>query len=411
MVARRVMMVLPYPLDPSEGGVQRSTLQMGEFLAKEGWSVCYVSLWKSDPVDQVSVDCISPGAEHDVSTDAGLTKFLKGAIESHQPEVVFNQVGLPRQPALALDRLRTGGLRFKIISCFRNSPAFYSENVGHSGFVERYLGQSIGWIPGVALLNRVAVEIHRWRTARLFQKAMDRCDLLMLLAPSYIENLRWYLPNLDVSKILIMPNAYVQPESVDFEEKKNWILYVGRIEEAQKGVLMLPKLWNLLQDRLSDWELHIVGDGPDKTSLLKSFEEMNAQRVFVHNRQRADHFFEQARMFVMTSRYEGFANTLIEAQMHGTVPIAFRSFSAINWMVNDRRDSILIPPYDLEEMVCQILRVARNNNEREQLALEGVKNAERFSEERIGERWLAILNELLAEGSDNFSLDLLHLRS
>lgn len=410
-MTRKVMMVLPYPLNSADGGVQRSTLQMGEYFSGLGWSVSYVSLWRSDQADQVTVDCVSPGPGQDVSTDTGLMKFLKVAIETHRPDVIFNQVGLPRQPALALERLRAKGLRFKLISCFRNSPAFYSENTEHSGFVERYIGQKARNIPGVAWLNRVAVQIHRLKTSRLFQRAMDRCDLLMLLAPSYIENLRWYLPNLDVSKILIMPNAYVQPEKVDFDTKKNWILYVGRIEDAQKNVLMLPELWDLLQTNLPEWELHIVGDGPDKVRLQKSFEQINAKSVFFHEQQRADQFFAQAKIFVMTSRYEGFANTLIEAQMHGTVPFAFRSFSAIDWMVNDGMDSILISPYDLEGMAHQILKLSKDEKSLGQLARKGLQNAERFSEEKVGKRWLEVLDRLLSKGSGGLNESFLQRHS
>jgi glycosyltransferase involved in cell wall biosynthesis len=219
----------------------------------------------------------------------------------------------------------------------------------------------------------------------------------MLLAPSYIADLKWYLPDLEVSKIIVVPNAYVQPGHVDWEEKRNHLLYVGRIEQAQKNVMVLPEIWRRLHSEAPDWEFHIVGYGPDTMRLKKSFRERNCQNFYFHDRQRAEPFFEKASIFIMTSTYEGFANTLIEAQMHGVVPVAFRSFSAIDWMVNDSQDALVIAPYDLDKMSDSIASLISDGSKRNSMALAGLDNAKRFSEDTVGLQWKSILTELLDE--------------
>lgn len=388
-------MVLPYPLNAADGGVQRSTLQMGEYFSSLGWNVAYVSLSKQGHSVRDEIRLYCPDTELVEASDARILGFLNSAVADFVPDVIFNQIGLTEQPAKAIHDLRCQGFSFKIIACFRNSPGFYRSNLEHSSYLSRRLGPNFDAIPGIRLIDHVVTRVHRKRTARRFRAALQHCDRLMLLAPSYTRDLEWYIPDLDHSRILTVPNAYAIPESMSWEKKQNRLLYVGRMEQAQKNVMLLPEIWSHIQDDAPDWEFHLVGDGPDMARLKRRFDELDCRDVTFHGRQRADDFFRQARIFIMTSTYEGFANTLIESQMHGVVPVAFKSFSGIDWMVNDKEDACLIPPYEIPMMREAILALMRNESRLKELALAGRRNAARFSEDQVGRQWQAILADLL----------------
>jgi len=391
------MMVLPYPLNAADGGVQRSTLQMGEYFSRIGWEVAYVSLSSEGHAAPSGVTLFSPVSDLLSETDARIHSFLRHAVQCFRPEVIFNQIGLPRQPACSLSRLRSEGFDFKVIACFRNSPAFYRQNAENDGFLSRRFGGLGTLIPGSALIDRLVTKIHQKKTSRLFRLALQRCDQLMLLAPSYIDDLEWYLPALDRSKIVVVPNAYVLPGEIDWTIKENHLLYVGRLAQVQKNVMVLPELWKKLEDAEPFWEFHIVGYGPDTQRLKDRFKELDCKRVRFHDRQRAESFFQKAKLFVMTSTYEGFANTLIEAQMHGAVPVAFKSFSAIHSMVNNKTDALLTTPYDLNEMENQLLELMRDGEQRNRMARAARENAKRFSEKKVGGLWLVALSELMGD--------------
>lgn len=392
---RRVMMLLPHPLSAADGGVQRSTLQMGEYFASLGWEVAYVSLSCDGHDERQIVHLYQPGSDLVNGTHSQVIEFLRTVIAEFKPGIVFNQIGVPEQPAKALHQIKTEADHFKVIACFRNSPEFFRSNLANGGYLGRKLGVPATSIPGAKLVDSVVTWAHRRKAARLFEAALDRCDRLMLLSPRYVDDLKWYLPDLDGDRIITIPNAYEQPSQVDWNAKQDHLLYVGRIHHQQKNVMVLPELWKAVHSTCPDWEFHIVGYGPDTVKLKDKFAELGCRDVYFHGRQPASRFFEKARLFVMTSSYEGFPNTLIEAQMHGVVPIAFRSFSAIDEMVNHQKDAILVAPYDVGKMADQIVEMMNDEKRRMKMAQAGRSNARRFSSEAVGEKWQSVLSELM----------------
>lgn len=50
----------------------------------------------------------------------------------------------------------------------------------------------------------------------------------------------------------------------DFNKKKMQIIYVGRLDETQKCVSRILAIWRELCGVLPNWNLKLVGDGPDR---------------------------------------------------------------------------------------------------------------------------------------------------
>jgi starch synthase (maltosyl-transferring) len=130
-------------------------------------------------------------------------------------------------------------------------------------------------------------------------------------------------------KITVIPNGVdtdvFQP--ADFRNKKNQILYIGRLEE-QKGV---DWLFDTIAEthwlhRLPETELILAGDG----SMRKTLEQRIQGNDFtaVKNRIRFLGWqkdllplFASAKMLVLPSRWEGMPNVLLQAMAAG-LPVA-----------------------------------------------------------------------------------------
>ena len=100
------------------------------------------------------------------------------------------------------------------------------------------------------------------------------------------------------------------------------LLIVARINPS-KGIDIALKALAKLPDRFRLW---IVGNGPDKSSLQKLAEELGLgqNRVqFFEPTRKPEEFYRAADLFLMTSRYEPFGQTILEAHASGLPVVGF----------------------------------------------------------------------------------------
>jgi glycosyltransferase involved in cell wall biosynthesis len=95
----------------------------------------------------------------------------------------------------------------------------------------------------------------------------------------------------------------------------------------------------------------------------------------------------------MTSSFEGFGLTLLEAQQMGVVPIVFDSFSALHDIILDGHNGVIIKNNDLQSYKEQLLNLMRNSTYRNNLAKNAIDNSANFSKEKIVAIWENLFKE------------------
>jgi glycosyltransferase involved in cell wall biosynthesis len=387
----RILIVLTQTLDPQAGGVQRNSWVIGQFLRDSGFNVVIFTFSEAGNRLPEGIQVIQAPAPGGIRNEANLRE-LRLAVEGFRPSIVINQMGFDPILSETIWQLRKQ-IGFNVVACYQNNPSWYRENladtlyeISKSNLLKRLIFRNI-------IFRALAWLHHVYQNRRLFQLSVSRSDRYMLLSPTFFDELKWYVPKLSQDQVVIIPNQFEVPE-LRLAQKKNIILYVGRIEQRQKQILLLPKIWGALCSKLPDWELHIVGDGPDLPQLKNEFSKSDQSRVFIHGKQDPEPFYKEAKIFTLLSRYEGFGNTLIEAQSNGVVPVAFDSYSAIRWIVNDRKDAILVEPFALDTYVSEVLRLAQDHKLLEAMATEAHCNSKRFSIEVVGRKWLDVIDNL-----------------
>ena len=109
-----------------------------------------------------------------------------------------------------------------------------------------------------------------------------------------------------------------KPESYS-EDFKN-IVAIGNLSE-RKGFDNLLKVFTHLKSEKI--KLHILGDGKDKEMLHQMKSDLDLQNVIFHGKQKNPFpFLKFADLFILSSRYEGFPNVLLEAGACGTFALA-----------------------------------------------------------------------------------------
>jgi glycosyltransferase involved in cell wall biosynthesis len=120
------------------------------------------------------------------------------------------------------------------------------------------------------------------------------------------------------------------------------VLYLGRIEDQSKGVLLLPRILRRLPTSVT---LTVGGDGPDLKKLNWSCRAFGERVHFLGAVRYGEtgQLLARHHIMVIPSRFEGFGLTLVEAMAAGCVPVASHIHGVTDWIVRDGYDGMLFP--------------------------------------------------------------------
>ena len=103
-------------------------------------------------------------------------------------------------------------------------------------------------------------------------------------------------------------------------------------------------------------------------------------------------WYRRASMYVMSSRFEGFPNTLLEAMAHGLPVVAFDCDTGPRDIIRPGVDGLLVAPDEGMDGLCRALDLSMNDKElRGRMATEAIKVRERFSIDSIASQWDEVL--------------------
>ena len=187
-------------------------------------------------------------------------------------------------------------------------------------------------------------------------------------------------------EIIVIPNGVnwsIQP----VKYKKKQIVTVGRLS-PEKGHIHLLKAFHKLS--LSDWTLHIIGDGKGKEHLLHYVKthEMEMKVVFHGHLKDFAEILVESSIFVLPSLYEGFPNALLEAMC---IPLACVSTDCVagpSEIIVDSFNGLLVKPGDVTALADAIQLLVENDNLRNELAENALSVREKYHNDKISNEYL-----------------------
>ena len=130
-------------------------------------------------------------------------------------------------------------------------------------------------------------------------------------------------------------------------------------------------------------ELKIVGDGYLKQRLINSSKKnINKNKIkFVGTKINIDKFLKSINLFILTSKYEGVPNVLLEAQNH-RLPIFTTNTGGIKETVIDGYNSYFIPQ-DNAGLAAEIIKNKIKNKKFLNKNLSYMKKLSKFSSKEV----------------------------
>ena len=222
--------------------------------------------------------------------------------------------------------------------------------------------------------------------------------------------------------IHVMPNplALVPVQTVPRKEK--FILAVGRLDSWHvKGFDVLIRAWaklvysSLFLVSSEGWKLQIAGTGSEESlNYLKQLCKENGVEdsvEFLGFRKDVEKLYQEASVFVLSSRYEGFGLVLIEAMSQGCACVACdykgrqREIMSPEGQVSSFKfqvpgvdvydTGICCDSDDVESLAAGIRKMIEDDDYRESVRAKAIERSYYYSIDNTIDRWEELLNKIV----------------
>lgn len=196
-------------------------------------------------------------------------------------------------------------------------------------------------------------------------------------------------------KMTVVPNpvfSSFKRADVVAENAPKTILSVGRLD-PMKDHSILIEAFAMMAETHKDWNLKIVGEGPERARLEKLISSHNLQsRIHLPGTMKdIDQAYEAAQIFVMPSRYESFGLVTAEAITHTLPVIGFSDCSGTNELVDHEKNGILVKDRSAEALRDALLPLMNSADMRQQYSDESLVRSRRFDFVSIIGQWEALI--------------------
>jgi len=157
---------------------------------------------------------------------------------------------------------------------------------------------------------------------------------------------------------------------------------VGRLGRV-KGFDLLIEAFRGVREAFPDARLLILGEGGERSALEAAAADLGGSVVLAGHSDRVREILSAVDAYALSSRYEGMANTLLEAMSVGA-PIVATDVSGTREAVRDGTDALVVPPEDPGALRAAIERLLGDRDFARALGRSALDRArERFSRERM----------------------------
>jgi GalNAc-alpha-(1->4)-GalNAc-alpha-(1->3)-diNAcBac-PP-undecaprenol alpha-1,4-N-acetyl-D-galactosaminyltransferase len=188
------------------------------------------------------------------------------------------------------------------------------------------------------------------------------------------------------------------------KEGTRWVLAAGRLT-VEKGFDLLIAAFSRVAATHPEWSLIILGEGPERSSLAAQIAQLElTDRILLPGfSTEPQAVMRQADLFVLSSRYEGMPNALMEAMSVGCPCISFDCETGPAELIEHGVNSWLVPPEDVSGLAMALELLMRDADLRIRLGARARDIEKQHSVDSILGQWNALIASVTRNGSNHAS--------
>ena len=177
------------------------------------------------------------------------------------------------------------------------------------------------------------------------------------------------------------------------KNREDIVLAVGRLHNVKQFDVLI-KVFSQIE---TEYKLVILGEGNKRNNLEKIIKEKNLEKkVFLKGQvKNVNEYYQKSKIFVLSSKYEGFPNALLEAMSNGCACISFDCPYGPNEIITNKKDGILVKNQDQDELKRAIESLIRDESYQQKLSINAIENSKRFDYKNIMQEWENLIDEVV----------------
>ncbi len=205
-------------------------------------------------------------------------------------------------------------------------------------------------------------------------------------------------------KSFVIPNVFVQEDGITpyHGERKKTIVSAGRFV-AEKRYETLISAFAQVHNTHPEYKMIIYGEGPYLAQYKQQAESLGIAGLieypgYVKGVART---IREDGIFVLSSRYEGIPNSLIEALSVG-IPCVSTDCTpgGPRFLTKDGKNGLLVPVDDVDAMATAINAIIEDEELAKRLSATGPSIIEELSDDTISKKWLDAFETILNSNHD-----------
>ncbi|WP_414691309.1 glycosyltransferase [Noviherbaspirillum sp.] len=381
------------------GGIETSLMSWLRILDRTRFSVGLSIAYPTEDMESVFRSRIPEDvAVHVLGPEPWLShcRNLKIKGELRWPGRVYEEVLLPQvRKCVFRERIERIAHQYDVVIDYDLSLARFAHD----------FGKPLIGISHFSFSQRLSTNRRKYRTAARYYQRYDAivtiCDAMRdegrKLFPMLADRFTTLYPGFDMEEIDRRAN-----EPADSIPDQPYIVSVTRLEETQKDVATLIKAFAyLVKQQAIEETMLIVGEGRHRAELESLAAELGvSDRIkFFGFTTNPLPYIRNARLKVLSSKFEGLPTVLIEGLIVGQILVSSDCPTGPREILNDGKAGLLAPVGDVEALAKAMLLGLQDGELRNALTAQAAQHATTFGVSAFGNRFEQLVQRMFAKAA------------
>lgn len=201
-----------------------------------------------------------------------------------------------------------------------------------------------------------------------------------------------------IRNVRVLHNPLFLTPCKEVPKKDKIVLSIGRLNAWHvKGFDILIRAWKKVYVKHPDWRLKIKGNHNEQVidMLRKIAGDYSESIDFVDYDEDVVSEYQQASIYVLSSRYEGWGLVAVEAMSQGCATVACDYKGRQAEFIEDGVNGLLCEPENPDMLADKIIELIENEDLRTSIQKAAPSSVNEFDEKKVAKRLLSIIEEVV----------------